>query len=93
MNVYCYKNKIGDFWYQPQFMADAPESMKKTISRMVLIDAEKFKANHLDEVDLYFLGTFDDDAGKFKLLESPKFLVDCRSVFTQVTEALKHGGE
>lgn len=93
MNVFCYKNKLGDFWYQPQFMPDAPESMKKTISRMVIMDPVKFKSNHLDEVDLYFLGTFDDETGKFSLLDSPKFLVDCRSVFTQVTEALKHGGE
>ena len=93
MNVFCYKNKLGDFWYQPPFMPDAPESMKKTISRMVIMDPVKFKSNHLDEVDLYFLGTFDDETGKFALLDSPKFLVDCRSVFTQVTEALKHGGE
>lgn len=92
MNVYCYKNKLGDFWYQPQFYAEQPESMKKNISRMILIDADKFKANHLDEVDLYYLGTFDDDAGKFDLLDSPKFLVDCRSLFTQILEGLKHGG-
>ena len=91
MNVYAYKNRFGDFWYLPFYQEDAPETIKKKIVRMILMDPQKFKENHLDETDLYHLGEFDDDTGKFKLLDEPRFLVDCRSEFTRLSEALKHG--
>lgn len=66
MKKYCYAyfNKLGDFYGQPFFVDHKDEFVK--ILGQTLYSAKKDELEALQEDDLYFIGSFDNETGEFK---------------------------
>lgn len=82
LNLYSYYNKKGDFW-TPPFQAGAipVAAFVKGVIRTIAMAPEEAQKQHLDECDLYLVGTFNDSTGQIVALERPNLLLNCSSKF------------
>lgn len=84
LNVICFKNMKVDAFTNPQFLDIEPKKAAVQLIRSMKVNPEK--AHPYQNLVMYFIGTFDDESGKFDLLDEPEMLVDCRITW----EELKH---
>lgn len=81
LNILIFKNKKIDTFTQPQFTDVEPEKAAIQLSRSLLINEDEAIDKRYQDLDMYFLGTFDDNSGDIVLDgESPRLLLDCTLV-------------
>ena len=81
--IYVYHNKFVGYYADP-FVADVEkDKMPEMVRRMIWLDLENAKKNHMDETELVYLGTFDDEKGVILLAEEKEVICDCSSIFAQ----------
>lgn len=77
-NVYCLRNKKLGFWNPPFYVEGLKEDVVENHVRA--IRSGQFGADiHIEEFDLYYLGTFDDKTAKLEVAD-PEFLIAFDSV-------------
>lgn len=73
--VYSLRDKKLQSFEAPVFKDDEPERCKEKSARGLRLVGEEDKARARD-MALYYLGTFDDESGKFELLDHEEKLLD-----------------
>lgn len=80
LNILIFKNKKIDTFTQPQFTDIEPEKAAIQLSRSLLINEDEAIDKRYEHLNMFVLGTFDDNTGKCELLEKPKLLLNCSQV-------------
>lgn len=73
--IYTIRDKKLQSYEPPVFKDDEPERCKEKTARGLRLIEESAKARARD-MALYYLGQFDDETGKFELLEHEEKLLD-----------------
>lgn len=73
--IYSIRDKKLQSFEPPVFKDDEPERCKEKTARGLRLIEEKDKPRCKD-MALYFLGEFDDESGKFELLDHEEKLLD-----------------
>ena len=91
LNIIVFKNKKIGAFSNPQFLDIEPVKAAVQLSRSLKLNQGK---KEFMDLDMYFLGTFDDETGVITQVE-PVFLLDCSTCFTVVTpkNEVKEGGD
>lgn len=65
LQIYCYRDiQVGAFTGKPFYTLEKPEIQKVVISRTVaLMSKEDIDKARIMDLELYYLGTFDDETG------------------------------
>lgn len=71
---YCYYNRKVGSYSIPQFDNFEKEDKVEIMQRTFIVTSDMNVKRELSESDLCFVGTFDDKAGKFEMLDKPEFL-------------------
>ena len=84
--VYSLRDKKLQSYQPPVFKDDEPERCTEKTARglRLITDEEKARAR---DMALYYLGTFDDESGKFDLLEHEEKLLDYEDYLPKEREA------
>lgn len=86
INVYCYRNRKTGSFTLPEYKFEEPEDMRKAVERFCILNPkDAIEKQHFDEMELYHLGTYNDDHGIFHLEEMPTLIAD----FGPLCESLK----
>lgn len=65
--------------------------MERAVRRYCILNTkDAVEKQHFDEMELYHLGTYDDEHGIFNLLEIPVCIADFGPICTQLMEAHNH---
>lgn len=94
MKVYAYKNKKVGFFMPPFFKNEEPNIIATDQYRAIATNLKKAKENHIEELQIFLLGQFDDNTGKFDLMDEPRLVMDCQEIMYNLLEAeqSKHEG-
>jgi len=68
------KDRAADAYGRPMFVPSVGVAIRSFSDEINRADAENQLYNHPDDFDLYELGEFDDNSGRFTLHEEPKLL-------------------
>jgi len=68
------KDRAADAYGRPMFVPSVGVAIRSFSDEINRQDADNQLYNHPDDFDLYELGEFDDNSGKFALHEEPKLL-------------------
>lgn len=84
LNIIVFKNvKIGAFT-TPNFIDLEPEKAAVQLQRAITLNAYKPEyVNQYKNLEMFFLGTFDDETGKVQIGE-PKFLCSPRELIVSL---------
>lgn len=88
MYVYSMYNRKTGVYNDPYIQPITKDIYPKMMQRSAVMNPEQARANHVYECDLFYLGTFDEEQGKFDLLEKPEFL--CTFSNLEVNEDVSH---
>lgn len=70
---------------EPPTFGDTPkEQVGASLSRYCMQNEDAARKAHYDECDLYYFGEFDDNAGKFNLMDQPEFVISLSRFFPPV---------
>ena len=86
MQIYCLRNKLVGAYEIPTYNEADKDSMTFQFRKAIILDPNKAKEMHLNECELYYLGSFDQLSGTFYLLEKPEFLMDCGDEYARRTK-------
>lgn len=84
LNILIFKNTVLGCYTTPQFDDHDVEIVAVQLARSIkanLTESKEDKVVHLKGLELYHLGTFDDETGLCDILEYPKLLLNCEEVF------------
>ena len=81
--------KIGAFT-TPQFIDQEPEVAALQLSRALQMDEKGEHDKTYQDLVMFHLGSFDDEAGQLIPLEEPKALLDCKKVIDSRKEIVAH---
>lgn len=84
--VYSLRDKKLQHYQPPVFKDDEPERCSEKIARGLRLIRDEEKARARD-MALYYLGFFDDETGKFELLEHEEKLLDYEDYLQKEKEA------
>ena len=74
LNVYAYKDIQVNAFQRPWYDLTPVEALKVVIARQVAtMKPEEVEKNHIADLDLYFIGVFDDETGH--IVTKPEFLL------------------
>ena len=68
------KDRAADAYGRPMFVPSTGVAIRSFSDEINRADADNQLYNHPDDFDLYELGEFDDNTGKFDIYEEPKLL-------------------
>lgn len=71
--VYSTRDSKTEFFYTPFYQNTEAEALRTWGASTA--KPESMICQYPEDYDLYYLGTFDDQTGKFQLLDSPKHVV------------------
>lgn len=74
MIVCAVKDRASDAYARPLFVRSQGEAMRSFQDEVNRQAEDNQLYNHSDDFDLYELGDFDDNSGKFTLHDQPKVL-------------------
>ena len=67
-------DRAADAYARPMFVPSVGVAIRSFSDEVNRSDIDNQLFNHPDDFDLFELGEFDDNTGKFNLLEAPKLL-------------------
>lgn len=80
-NVFVLRNRKISAYLDPFFKVEDKNSVKVGLTRYCILNLEAAKKDHFDEAELFYLGEYDDENCKLKLLDQPEFLCGFDDVF------------
>lgn len=86
LEVFAFRNKRMKSYTNPWFSQDKIENMEVNMSRSLILGGPDMVKKYKNLV-LYHFGTFDDETGKYDLLEQPEMIFDCDDLIAQIPEA------
>lgn len=75
--LYSQHDDKADFYNHPMVSEIEPEAFAVNITRSIKLCKDAKQLSAIADCKLLFLGTFDDESGKFEILDEPKLLVEC----------------
>lgn len=80
LNIVIFKNKKIDAFTQPQFTDIEPEKTAIQLSRSLQLNEKKEIDDQYKNLNMYFIGQFNDETGEISLNEERRMLLDCSKV-------------
>lgn len=71
--VYATRDSKTEFYYTPFYQNTEAEALRTFGSST--LNPESMLAKYPEDYDLFYLGTYDDQQGKFTLLDTPQHVV------------------
>lgn len=75
--LYSQHDEKAEFFNHPIVSEIEPEAFSKNIERSIKLCRDPKQLTAIADCKLVMLGTFEDETGKFDILEEPKMLVEC----------------
>lgn len=75
--LYSQHDEKAEFFNHPMVSEVEPEAFAVNITRSIKLCRDPKQLSAIADCKLLLLGTFDDETGKFDILEEPKMLVEC----------------
>jgi metal-sulfur cluster biosynthetic enzyme len=75
--LYSQHDEKADFYNHPQISEMEPVAFSKTIERSIKLCRDPKILANISDCKLVYLGTFDDETGKFNILPEPKIILEC----------------
>lgn len=75
--LYSQHDEKAEFYNHPMVSEIEPESFAVNITRSIKLCRDPKQLSAIADCKLLFLGTFDDESGKFDILDNPVLLVEC----------------
>lgn len=75
--IYSQHDERAEFFNHPQISEIEPQAFAANITRAIKLNRDPKQLLMIADCKLLFLGTFDDESGKFDILSSPEVLVEC----------------
>lgn len=94
LNIILFKNVKINAFTNPNFTDLEPEKAAKGLERALIanFDEDKKLVKSYENLDMYFIGTFDDETGEIYNCE-PRLLFSPREVILSLTaESIKNAG-
>lgn len=88
LNVVVFKNMEINAFTNPQFIDIEPAKAALQLARSMKVAPEK--ATQFQNLTMWNLGEFDDESGRFDLLDEPYLLLDCRTIWKGLKDELLH---
>lgn len=85
-NIFAFKNRLVGSFMDPTFDFMPKEDKVRYANNFCILKPEEALKQGLNELDLYFLGTYDDEHGVFDLVE-PELLCQLDKPFEQLRKA------
>lgn len=85
-NIYCFKNRLVGSFLEPTFDFMPKDDKKRYAYNFCILKPEEALKQGLNELDLYFFGTYDDEHGTFYLVE-PELLIQLDKPFEELRKA------
>lgn len=83
LNVFCYYDAAAESYGTPIFDDHEPnifiDKIKKSVKYALATGSTN--CNFMKTVKVYFMGSFDDDSGKFDICKEYDLLLDASSLF------------
>lgn len=86
LDIYAFRNKKLKAYANPFFSQDKKENLESNMFRSLVVGGPDMVAKYKSLV-LYHFGTFDDETGKYDLLEQPEMMYDCDDLIAAIPEA------
>lgn len=74
--IYSQHDEKAEFYNHPQISEIEPAAFSENIKRSIKLCRDPKLLAQIADCKLTYLGTFDDETGKFDIIE-PKVLVEC----------------
>lgn len=84
LNILIFKNIKIDAFTTPQFIDIEPEKAAVQLGRSIRLEPKK--AEPYKNLELYHLGTFDDETGIITQLLEPVKILDCAAIYKEVVD-------
>lgn len=79
LNVICHYDKLLQIYTRPVFTVTKKKDLAEEFRRMIVPAPEK--VFQYKDMEVYYLGTYDDEKAKFELLDKPEFIVRLEDFF------------
>lgn len=79
LNVICNYDKLLKVFTRPVFTNTPKKDLAETYRRQIVPAPEKMF--ELKDMEVYFLGTYNDERAQFELLDKPEFVVRLEDFF------------
>lgn len=86
--VYAYYSKVVSAYQSPIFSQFDKDRFVPQLTRMVMTTTSDETLLGLQDLDLYWIGLFDDQTGLFDSLPHPEWLISCSSLLERRKQAL-----
>lgn len=85
LDIYSFRNKKLKCYANPFFSQEKKENMEVNMGRSLLAGGPEMRLKYKN-LSLYYFGKFDDDSGKYDLLDTPELIFDCDDLIAQIPE-------
>lgn len=76
VNIYCFRDIQVPVYQKPFYDTNEPKKVQTMTARRIKIATpDEVAKNHLADLELYYLGTYDDETGV--IVSNPTFLLRC----------------
>lgn len=82
-NIYVLRNRLISSYNDPFFKELDGEAIKKEYYKFCVLEKDAALKNHLNECELYFIGTFNDESAEIQLLDKPEYICDLSTFFSK----------
>lgn len=73
LKIFTIRDSKGEFYGQPFFQKSHGEAERSF--RTLTTDGKSTVNQYPEDFDLYYLGEYDDQSGKFKTLDTPQHMI------------------
>lgn len=87
--IYAKRDRLTGSWSIPAFVKDDKEETIKAHVRFCTVNPAEATKQRLQDMEVYFLGTYDDREAQFVLLPNPEMLIDCGPIVEQNIKRLE----
>lgn len=87
--VYVKRDRVTGSWTVPACSDADKEETTKAHARFCMAQPAKATEQRLQDMELYCLGTYDDQKAKFDLYDQPEMLLDCGPIVEQAIKRLE----
>lgn len=87
--IYAKRDRVTGSWSVPVFTQADKEETIKAHTRFCITEPAKATEQRLQDMEVYFLGNYDDQEAGFDLLSKPEMLIDCGPLVEQAIKRLE----
>lgn len=88
-NIYSFRERMTGSFTIPEFRFESPDDYAKGLNRFIIVNTADAFNKHYNELELYHLGTFDDETATFELFPAPVMVADFGPLCEQMRKRLE----